>query len=144
MVFTVPLIKSKTYVIIRKTDSFDMLCNSITLTFSWRLWMAVGVAMVLLAVCLAAVNHLRGRYGNVEDWVGRCFRYAFTRFIYEIVVIDRKGNELQWMASWVLSPWGKNPFSHWTGGQVAAGEYLKKIHSPSLLSNRTVVAQSVP
>ncbi|XP_021923392.1 probable glutamate receptor isoform X2 [Zootermopsis nevadensis] len=67
MDFTVPLMEMRTSVIIKEPDSYEMQWNSILVPFTWQLWIAVCVVMVLLIVCLATTHRLNCHYENVED-----------------------------------------------------------------------------
>jgi nucleoside diphosphate kinase len=58
---------ARTQVIIRKPDAVAMQWNAIVLPFCWQLWVAVGVAMVVLVLCLATTDWLIRHYSNDED-----------------------------------------------------------------------------
>ena len=53
--------------IIRKPETVAMQWDAIVLPFGWHLWVGVGVAMVVLILCLATVDWLIHHYGNIED-----------------------------------------------------------------------------
>ena len=46
-------------IIIRKPNLHDLKWNVFLLPFSWRLWIAVGVTMFILTVCLTTIQHMR-------------------------------------------------------------------------------------
>jgi hypothetical protein len=69
---------TRTQVIIRTPDTVAMQWNAIVLPFYWQLWVAVGVAMVVLILCLATADWLIRYYINVED---RNFGFAEAVFI---------------------------------------------------------------
>ena len=58
---------ARTQVIIKKPDTVPMEWNAIVLPFSWRLWFGVGVAMLVLVLCLATVDWLIRHCSNIED-----------------------------------------------------------------------------
>jgi hypothetical protein len=69
---------ARTQVIIRQPDTVAMQWNAIVLPFCWHLWVGVGVAMVVLILCLAALDCLIRHYSNIED---RNFGFAEAVFI---------------------------------------------------------------
>jgi hypothetical protein len=69
---------ARTQVIIRKPDTIAMQWNAIVLPFCWQLWVAVGVAMVVLVLCLATTDWLIRHYNNDED---RNFGFGGAVFI---------------------------------------------------------------
>jgi hypothetical protein len=60
-------ILARTQVIIRKPDTVAMQWNAIVLPFCGHLWFGVGVAMVVLILCLATIHWLIRHCSNIED-----------------------------------------------------------------------------
>jgi hypothetical protein len=63
---------------IRRPDEIAMQWNATLLPFCWKLWVAVGVAMVVLTLCLATADWLIRHYVIIED---RNFGFKEAMFI---------------------------------------------------------------
>jgi hypothetical protein len=83
---------ARTQVIIRQPETIAMQWNAIVLPFCWQLWVAVGVAMVVLILCLATVDWLICHCINNED---RNFGFAEAVFIV-YSAICQQGRKLQY------------------------------------------------
>lgn len=83
---------ARTQVIIRKPDTVAMQWNSIVLPFSWHLWFGVGVAIVVLILCLAAVDWLIRHYSSNEDG-----NFGFAEAVFIVYsAICQQGRYLQY------------------------------------------------
>jgi hypothetical protein len=82
----------RTQVMIRKPDTVGMQWNAILLPFCWHLWVGVGVAMVVLILCLAAVDWLIRHYSNIEDG-----NFGFAEAVFVVYsAICHQGSYLQY------------------------------------------------
>jgi len=83
---------ARTQVIISRPDTVAMQWNAIVLPFCCHLWLGVGVAMVVLILCLAAIDWLIRHCSNIED---RNFGFAEAVFIVYSAVCQQ-GRYLQY------------------------------------------------
>jgi len=83
---------ARTQVIIRKPDTVAMQWNAIVLPFCWQLWAGVGVAMVVLILCVAAVDWLIRHCSSIEDG-----NFGFAEAVFIVYsAICQQGRYLQY------------------------------------------------